>query len=54
LSKKERKRVGRSIIPPPIESLSALDFLWEDELLKEIEEHKRNEKKRKASDRTTG
>jgi len=54
-SKKKRKPVKRLFIPPPVESLSALDFLWEDELLKEIEEHKRNgkKKKRKSNNRAT-
>jgi hypothetical protein len=42
MSQKREKRVRRLFIPPPVESLSTLDFLWEDELLKEIKEHKRN------------
>ena len=49
--KKKKKSVKCLFIPPPVESLSALDFLWETELLKETEEH---ERKRKANDGATG
>jgi len=49
--KKKKKSVKCLFIPPPVESFSALDFLWEAELLKETEEHKR---KRKASEGATG
>jgi len=50
MSQKGKKRVKRPFISPPVESLSALDFLWQNELLKEIEEYEINKKKRKASD----
>ena len=41
-------------INPPVESLSVVNFLWEGELIKETDEHKMDEKKRKGDDRTTG
>lgn len=51
--KKPVKETGR--LPPPVESLTALDFIWENELVrKDDREEERREPKKKSLSVTDG